>query len=328
MATTDPADDTDEDEKQPEQWPTPAATDLLPDAYDELVPIDQLVHGKHNPRRVPPTPALQRSVANHGLQRPLVVHQPEGADVYHITDGWQRYQAATSAGWTHLPVRIHETALAALGSAERESLSKNFTTYQWAKHCRAIAREIEASSRHERAQKVVAITDRARGVRTVKRYLRVLELPEPIHALLRDAPDGTEQDWQALQNRNPDVRQYGPLSWVVANQIAKGQDAVDDARLIGIAAWAVTFNDREQAEEFVRAAVETPGRRLDQVVRQTRSNGQLERRFVVPRVAVPVSSDEKDALMDELSSGTQSMSEVIIEHVQQLAAEACDDAGE
>lgn len=328
MTTTDPADDPDEDEKQPEQWPTPAATELLPDAFDELVPIEQLVHGKHNPRRVPPTPALQRSVANHGLQRPLVVHQPEDADMHQITDGWQRYQAATSAGWTHLPVRIHETALAALGSAERESLSKEFTTYQWAKHCRAIAREIEASSRHERAQKVVAITDSARAVPTVKRYLRVLELPEPVHVLLRDGPDETEQAWQALQNHNPDVRRYGDLSWVVANEIAKGRDAVDESRLIGIAAWAVTFGDCEQAKEFVRAAVETPDRRLDQVARQTRFNGQLERRFVVPRVAVPVAPDEKDALMDELSSGTQSMSELIIEHVQQLAAEACDDAGE
>ena len=85
---------------------------------------------------------------------------------------------------------------------------------------------------------------------------------------------------------------------------------------------------RTQLLEFVRAAVETPDRRLDQVARQTRFNGQLERRFVVSRVAVPVTPDEKDALMDEFSSGTQSISELIIEYVQQLAAEACDDAGE
>lgn len=105
---------------------------LLPDNYDELVSIERLVHGQHNPRQVRPKDELQRSIETNGINRPLVVRPDETQGVYHITDGWQRYQAATECGWEVLPVKVYETPLAALEATETESIVREWSTYEWA----------------------------------------------------------------------------------------------------------------------------------------------------------------------------------------------------
>ena len=75
--------------------PDPA---LLPDEEHTLVHISKLEHGEYNPRRVRPKESLKGSVSNSGINRPLIVRPDSEEDLYHVTDGWQRYQAALNAG--------------------------------------------------------------------------------------------------------------------------------------------------------------------------------------------------------------------------------------
>lgn len=318
MATRDDPEDRD----TRDQWPTRENAGLLPSSFDRLVPIDQLVHGMYNPRRVSPSDALRRSVQNQGLDHPLIVHQPDGNDQYHITDGWQRYQAAVDAGWEQLPVRIHETAMTALQSTERESLGKAYSTYDWAQFCKSVATELEADSTRALARQVVKHVDNPPSVQTVTRYLRVLALPQPIHALLDDGPAGTERDWQALAHYNPDVRRYDGLSWRVTYEIAKHRTDVDEQRLFGIAANAVVFNDRTRAKEFVRRAVEAAELPPETVAKQVQLNGQSDRALVVPRVVVSLSPAEKQALLTYLHQTRTQLPEFVKEQVQDLAETA------
>src|SRR6056297_1613749 len=137
------------------QAPSNPATnhELLPDTYDELLPVGQLIHGEHNPRRVRPSETLKQSIAGFGINKPLIVRpDPNENDVYHITDGWQRYQAAVSCGWEHLPVRIYEDTLDALEATEMESIVREWSTYEWAQYCRSLAEEIgnDTGSKAER----------------------------------------------------------------------------------------------------------------------------------------------------------------------------------
>lgn len=79
----------------------------LPGSYDKLVGIERLQHGEYNPRQVRPQEELIESIKRDGLQQPLVVRPATDGDRYHVTDGWQRYQAAIRVGWEQLPVKIY-----------------------------------------------------------------------------------------------------------------------------------------------------------------------------------------------------------------------------
>jgi len=122
--------------------PTEIDSAQLPAAYDELIPIEQLVHGKHNPRRVRPTDVLRESVAQEGLDRPLIVWWDADREVYQITDGWQRYQAATEAGWEQLPVKICESPLDALQATETASIVRQWSKYEWAQYYKSLDEEL------------------------------------------------------------------------------------------------------------------------------------------------------------------------------------------
>jgi ParB/RepB/Spo0J family partition protein len=323
MVTTDPS--------THERWPTPDNTDLLPAAYDRLVPIEQVTHGRHNPRDVQPSDALRQSVANQGLQHPLVVHQPDGTGLYHVTDGWQRYQAAADAGWDQLPVSVHDTVIEALQHSECESLGRAYSTYHWAQLCQSVATELDEEalrdghSMHRVAQRVAARVDNARSTQTVKRYLRVLSLPEEIHPLLIDGPEGSQSDWQALRNHNPEIRRYDGLPWVVAHEIAKHQDELTVSRTLGIAAQAVCFDDQSRAKEFVRRAVESSETPLETIRAQMRINGPSDGRLIVPRTVVSLSSEQKQALIEHTHQTRTPLSEIVEQQIERVAAEVTDD---
>ena len=322
MATTDG-----EDEREgADRWPTSDDPGLLPPVFDKLVPIEELTHGINNPRQINPSDALRRSVANQGLSHPLIVHQPSG-DQYHITDGWQRYQAAVDAGWEQLPVHLYETAIAALEATERESLGKAYSTYNWARFCRSVARELEADSTRALARQVAAHIDNAPSAQTVTRYLRVLALPNEIHPLLIDGPTGTDSDWQALRTHNPDIRRYDGLSWVVAHELAKHRTDISEQRLLGIAANAVVFDDRSMAKEFVRRAVEETEHHPETVLRQIQLADQPDGTVTLPQLVVSLSPAEKEALLTYLHQTRTPLPEFLRKQVHDLAETALDGTG-
>ncbi len=296
---------------------------LLPPEYDQLVPADQLKHGRYNPRRVRPRDELRQSIAEHGLQRALIVRPDTDGEGYHITDGWQRYQAATECGWEKLPVSVFESALDALEAAESASIVREWTPYAWAQHCQAVAAEVESESRQDLIEQVADRTTKSAA--TVRRYLDVLSLPDEVHPLLVDGPDGSEQTWAALKNYNNDVRRYDGLQWTVAHQLARRQSQLSERRVIGIAAKAVEFEGAEDAIEFVESAAEESEKPLDTIRREVLLGQQHPRYIEVPRTVVRMDRAEKQALMKYCREQRQSLTELVTEAVESVAADVGND---
>ncbi|NHN64380.1 ParB N-terminal domain-containing protein [Haloarcula sp. JP-Z28] len=300
------------------------ADELLPAEYDRLISVNQLIHGEHNPRRVSPTKELRASVEQAGLQQPLIVRpDDEKDDLYHITDGWQRYQAATSCGWEVLPVRIFESPLAALEETETTSIVREWSTYEWAKYCQSVATELTADSQQDLIEQVTDQTTKSAG--TVRRYLDVLSLPKEIHPLLIDGPEGHDRDWAALRNYNDQVRRYDGLPWTVAEYLARRQSGLDQDRIIGIAALAVEFTQSEDAIEFIDRASDHSSKPLDIVRKEVLLGQQHPRMLEVPRVVVSLDRAKKQAIMEYCRKNRRSLTDIVTETFESLAVDAEND---
>jgi ParB/RepB/Spo0J family partition protein len=299
--------------------------ELLPDSYDELVPVEKLVHGEHNPRRNTPSERLKQSIAGFGINKPLTVRPDPDEDVYHVTDGWQRYQAATQAGWEHLPVEIYEDTLEALAATEQDSIVDGWSRYTRATYCCSLATEFEPTvdSKIELAREVASITSWEPD--TVRRYLDVLSLPDEVHILLSEGPEGSDKQWAALKNVNEDVRQYGGLQWQVADRLARNQSSVSKSRVVEIAATAVEFETVEQGTEFVDLAVANPEMRVDVLQRKVLLGDDYDRYLVVPRAPVALSKAKKQAVMDYCHQQRRSLSDIVTERIKSLAEELTTD---
>jgi len=307
----------------PRRDPGDVDSELLPADYDRLIQIEKLTLGEHNPRQVKPTSSLRRSIDKHGINVPLIVRpdpDPEH-DVYHITDGWQRYQAATECGWEVLPVRIYETTIDALEATETASIVREWSTYEWARYCRSLAEELgeNASSKRELVDQIADQT--VKSGKTVRRYLDALSLPDVVHPLLTNAPEGTHRQWRALRNYNRNVRYYGDLWWPVAARLGRNQSGVSEGRIIGIAAKAVEFDNRDDAATFVDRAINESDRPIEDVQKRVLFGKRYERYLEVPRVAVELSESEKQAIMDHCYKTNQSLSDIVEREIRSLVEE-------
>jgi ParB/RepB/Spo0J family partition protein len=300
--------------------------ELLPDEDHTLVPVEKLVHGEHNPRRVQPKRRLKQSIKGSGINRPLIVRPDPTEDIYHIIDGWQRYQAATDCGWEVLPVKICETLLEAFEETNMASMGRReWTIYDRAQFCWSLYEEMKTDedSKMAVARKVGNRLDR--DPNAIRRYVNVLSLPDVIHPLLNNGPEGTEKQWAMLKNHNSDVRQYSRLRWEVADILATRQSDVSEDRLIAIAARAVAFKDPTDAKEFIKTAVAEEHRRLDMIRREVLTGGDHEKYLIIPRKAVRLPVEEKRAMMDHCHQNRISLSEVVTEAIESLAKQARDD---
>ena len=291
---------------------------FLPPVYDKLVPIEKLEYDQYNPRDVAPTDELVASIKRDGVQQSLIVWYDEEENVYRITDGWQRYQAATQVGWEALPVTVYEGVEEALDAIEAESIVREWSTYTWACYCAAIADLVEAPSYSEQVQKVAARVTKSKT--SVDRYLAALSLPEETHVLLSDGPDGSEQDWQALSNYHEDVKRYGNLSWVVAAKLGRAYRAreISATRAIALAANAVQY-EVDQGLSLVELGCDEPDwpiRTLHQRVQQDMTGTQY---LQVPRVAVPLSKREKQLVMEYCRDNGVPLSILIKDGLQKFA---------
>jgi len=295
--------------------------DLLPDEDHTLLPVEKLVHGEHNPRRVPPKQRLRQSISGSGINRPLIVRPDPTEDIYHIIDGWQRYQAATDCGWEVLPVKVCGTLLEAFEETNLASMGKReWTIYDRAQFCRSLYDELktEEDSKMAVARRVGSQLDR--DPNAVRRYVNVLSLPEVMHPLLTNGPEGTSQQWAVLKNYNQNVRQYSGLWWGVADVLATRQSEVSSKdRLIAIAANAVEFSNPDDAKEFIKEAAAVDNRPLDMIRREVRSGSNHDQYLIVPRVAVKLSPEKKQAVMDYCHQNRVPLSEVVTEKIETLA---------
>lgn len=304
--------------------PTPPAA-KLPDQYDALLDIERLIHGEHNPRNVSPTDALRASIEADGIDRPLIVRPDAETDRYHITDGWQRYQAATQLGWERLPVSIYESPLEALAATERTSLGREWTTYDRAQFHRSIAAELgtEGMTVWEIATEIAE--KRAATAQTIRRHLDAVALPTVIHPLFNAGPEGTESQWCALKNHNDAVRRYGPLSWRAVGRLGRRAREHDlaERRIIAIAANAVRY-DTDTAIEFIEAAATEPELSIEAVKQRIQHAGRHEAYFRVPSVTVELSDREQQALMQHCADQRRQLSSVVESLIQSKAAELID----
>ena len=299
--------------------------ELLPDEDHTLVPIEKLIHGEHNPRRVPPKKRLRQSISGSGINRPLIVRPDPTEDVYHIIDGWQRYQAATDCGWELLPVKICETLLEAFEETNMASMGRReWTIYDRAQFCRSLYEELKTDEDSKMAVARRVGSQLNRNPNVVRQYVNVLSLPEVIHPLLSNGPEGTDKQWAVLKNFNPDVRQYSGLWWQVADILATRQSEVSEDRLTAIAAHAVAFKDQTDAKEFIKTAVADDHRPLDMIRREVLTGYNHDQYLIVPRVAVKLSPEKKQAMMDYCHQNRISLSEVVTEEIESLAKKATD----
>ncbi|MFC6722067.1 ParB/RepB/Spo0J family partition protein [Halobacteriaceae bacterium SHR40] len=302
--------------------PDPA---LLPNHYDQLIPIERLEHGVHNPRRVSPRPELEASIKQAGIQQPLIVRPADERAVYFITDGWQRFQAATSLGWEQLPVSVYDSPLEALSATEAASIVREWSSYEWAQYCQSLASELRDDDDSRRAVADCVATRTTRSPQTVRRYLDGLSLPSVVHPLLCDGPDGDEQAWQALQNYNPDVRQYTGLSWRVAARLGRRlrAESVSIGRTVGTAANAVEY-DTSDALSFVDRAMDEPDVPFRTIHRRIQQAAQYSEYLQVPSVTVALEQSEREAVMAYCAEQRQPLSALVEEQIKELAAEVGD----
>jgi hypothetical protein len=220
-----------------------------------------------------------------------------------------------------LPVIIYESPIEALKATETESIDRPWTTYDWAQYYKSLAEEISEpdESIHGVSAKVAEITNNARSKTTIQRYLDVLSLPDAIHPLLNDGPAGTSQQWAALQNYNPDVRQYGTLRWQTAAKIARCPDSIGDSRKVGIAAIAVVFEDTSQAQEFISKALARTDTNLDIIRKQVQLGESYSEYLRIPRTDLQLSQDEKQAIIEYCRRNRLSLSGIIKNTVQDIA---------
>jgi ParB/RepB/Spo0J family partition protein len=291
----------------------------LPDSYDELIPIEQLRHGSHNVRHASPSEELKSSVEKRGINDAIVVRPADG-DAYHITDGWQRYQAAVELGWTELPANIYRDTLQALKAAETQSIVREWTTFQWANHARSLCEELTTTETAVDNATVETVAEQiSKSKPTVRRYLNALRLPELLHPLLKQRQNITEDEWKALQNYKPDIRRYNGLSWKVAAEAGARCDQVSKERIITTVTEAVEY-DADDGITFVNEAIDDPEVSLAMIqYRLFDGSGGSHKYLRVPQMQVRLEEEKRESVMDYCHNRKIHLSDLIEKQVKQFA---------
>jgi ParB/RepB/Spo0J family partition protein len=282
----------------------PGTGDRYPDSFDELADISELKRGKHNVRNATPSEHLENSIQMEGMKRPLTVRDAADDEKLHITDGWQRYQAAVSLGWGKVPVNIHADTLSALRSADAVSISDEWTKYNTAQHCQSLRGELENRGvpQEKLARRVSEET--SRSLRSVRRYLNAMELPDVLHPLLKESSNVSEREWTQLQNYTSDtnLRQYS-FSWDVAAKAGNHIDKFDDeVKLIKAVVAAAEYNATD-GSAFLQELIEDPTMTI-KMARHSVCEGVTpteKRRYRVPSLEVRMPPEQKKMVIDHLA---------------------------
>lgn len=292
----------------------------LPDSYDELVPVERLQHGEHNVRYASPSEQLKRSIEKDGVQNPLVVRPVDGGDGYQVTDGWQRYQAAVELGWNDLPVNIHEDTLSALEAAETQSIVREWTTFQAAKHVNALFQELNGDVGDESKAVEVVAERTARSKPTVRRYLNALQLPDVLVPLLKKRQNITEGEWDALKNYKEDIKQYDGLSWQVAALAGERLNQVPQGRIIRVVLATLAY-DMEEGKRLVSEAADDPEASVSMLKYRLFDGGSNKHHnwIRIPKTGIRMENEKKQAVMDYCHQRKKHLSDVVEEQMRDFA---------
>lgn len=289
----------------------------LPESYDELVRIDKLEHGEHNPRRVPPSEELRSDIESKGIRQPLVVRPKDGTDKYYITDGWQRYQAAAGIGWETVPVNIYYNIEDALSEAESQSIGREWGTFEWARHCESVATTVNVYNERDVVKEVTSRVNKSRP--TVKKYLHAMRLPEEVlRTVVDDTGRGSESDWDALQNYNENVRKYDGISWQVAAELGKHSSNLQDHEMIKLAAHAAPY-DAEGGVDFIKLAIDNMDIPIGEIHKMLAMGKDHDDYLALSRTAIPMDPDKKESLHEYCRRRRRRPSEIAEELIVEFA---------
>lgn len=296
----------------------------LPGTYDELVPCSRLRHGEHNVRSVAPRPELKRSIEKDGLQDALIVRPAASGEQYHITDGWQRYQAAVELGWEQLPVVVYDDTLAALEAAEAQSIVREWTTYQWATHIRSLYDEVADGVPIQSAAGDIA--DRTpKSEPTIKRYLYALRLPAEIKPLLKSRANIAETEWQAAANYRSDVRRFEGLLWQVAAEAGKHAETFDRDHLLRMTLATLGY-DADTGVTLIQEAAADPDASVKMLKYRILDGAQTQENWIrIPQTGVRIDNDKKEAIMDYCQRRRVHLSDIVEQHIRDFAEDLSAD---
>lgn len=149
----------------------------------QQLPLDQISPNPLQPRREfkPEELAeLQKSLDSSGLLQPITVRLNPAGRGYQLVAGERRWRAAQALGWETISAVVREAddhtllALALVENLQRSDLN----ALEEAEGYKRLVSEFGLS-----AQKVAELTGKSRS--TVANFMRLLELPAPVQALVR-----------------------------------------------------------------------------------------------------------------------------------------------
>lgn len=162
---------------------TPNEDAARPDA--QRVPIEQIIPNPDQPRRDFAPDALNdlaNSIRSRGVLQPLIVRtHPDGGGLYQIVAGERRWRAAQIAQLHELPVIVREFSdtemleIALIENIQRAELN--------AVEEAASYRQLMERFGHTQ-EKLAEALNKSRS--HISNVLRLLNLPEPVQAMLRD----------------------------------------------------------------------------------------------------------------------------------------------
>lgn len=228
----------------------------------ELIDLDKITPAADQPRKTfdPGTLLeLAMSIRERGVLEPIVV-RPKGDGKYEIVMGERRWRAAQMAGLKQIPAIVREMSDQ---DASIDALLENFQREDLnpVERARAIKKLLSFMS-WEKCLKTLGVADS-----TMRRYLDLLDLPEPILEELTRKP--AEGEGEFLEGHAHLLRQLnGNLSVQIrlAKKVRAERLSIDDLRKVIEAIQQVP----SKTEAFLRVPLNVTEEILRNVTRQTK----------------------------------------------------------
>jgi len=227
--------------------------DNIPSSTDEVVDVDDLEWSKTvQPRDENPEPELINSIDEVGFQKPLIVHRSSSSNTkYSIADGWQRYKAAKSLGYTELPVSVFSVE-GAFKQTQHASIVKEFSSYEWVRYHGKYydsLRKREGCDHQKARQRTKEFS--MKGDSTVHKYLTIWKLPEKVHTLMREPEKRSLEGFDGWEKQS--IIELDRLSINVAKHIAR---SYSNGNIDKSEAWEFAKHGTGKKEKVVKNSIE------------------------------------------------------------------------
>jgi ParB/RepB/Spo0J family partition protein len=228
----------------------------------EFIDLDKISPSSNQPRKTFDQGALLElamSIRERGVLEPIIV-RPAGEGRYELVVGERRWRASQMAGLTQIPAIIRELSDE---DANTDALIENFQREDLnpVERARAVKKLLDFMS-WEKSLKTLGVSDS-----TLRRYLDLLDLPEPILSEILAKPAEGEGEFleghaYALRPLNDNVKVQVRL----AKKVRAEKLSVDDLKKV----IAAIGEEPSKTEAFLRVPLHVTQEILRSVGRQNR----------------------------------------------------------